>query len=74
MNDEFIGLEAWFFEELWTCKYKKADMFVPSHVHHLALHVSIKEPGDSVLSVAVPVYSGAGEVPLEPESHSLSPF
>lgn len=22
VDDEFVGLEAWFFEELWTCKYK----------------------------------------------------
>lgn len=38
------------------------------------MHMSIQELRDTVLCSTVPVYSGAGEVPLEPVSHSFSPF
>lgn len=32
MNDEFVGFEAWFFEEFWTCKYKQTQIQIQAHL------------------------------------------
>lgn len=64
VDDEFVGFEARLFEKFGTCAEKPALTCVHRTNRSAVLHVG----GNS------PVYSGAGEVPLEPVSHSLSPF
>lgn len=66
VDDEFVGFEAGLFEKFGTCT-EKPEFTCVQHTHRSTfLHV---RGGDNS-----PVYSGAGEVPLEPVSHSLSPL
>lgn len=66
VDDEFVGFEAGLFEKFWTCTEKPELACVHRTNRSSFLHVRGRKNS--------PVYSGAGEVPLEPVSHSLSPF
>lgn len=64
VDDEFVGFEARLFEKFGTCAENRASSVSPS----------VQRGGGGVWGGVSPVYSGAGEVPFEPVSHSLSPF